>query len=1226
MKKRYFFTLFAGLLSVGAMAQTEYKVLEDLTSKIQNADFKADAPVTETITTYDYNHTDVELGGTCMFGQQTVTGWTANYPSDNIKQLSSSNDPAREDGANACAAGVFAYVDDNVAPGLGGDYFPFFSDAGDAQALGYVSVWGHVLKYSQTVNLPAGDYLLIGKFNNKAGDGELSNNFFGFQIDEETAKMSARKTFPVDEWTLDTVFVRIGIGTDVDIVVGCQFGAGSASAPHIFLDNVKLLKVDPSTYNQIQVDEAKAELLALIERGKRLHVDTSAAEAVYNNASATLAQVEAAIAAQKELNEGAITDLSPFFLTNAHFSEDEPVEGGICTYDYDCPKNNIADTNYSMLPVKGWTPNSTENGRAAGVYAIGSQAFLGGTAFLPPTTMSDGATTGKVLGFVTCWTASTQYTQHVTLPAGDYTLEISYYNSGGAQAVAKNLIGFIADDGTEYLGETTTFPVGQWGKETIVFTLDDETEGRFSLGYTSTNVGSGNMPHFFLDGISLLYEGELQFDPSLFALQGVVNSASDYLDEMFNAALYSQLETAIDEAQALVSSKSSDSEANKAAQEKITALVSEVEASIAAYKRLEEFYNKDLNNAQKKYSYISTLTDLMDDVEDAIADGTWDNARIEEVISSLPGIIKEAVQQRFDAALASGETLSEPLDISPLFDTLGYTYSTSTAQGSAVPDKQWSYGNASNFKTQYGTAEVWSQSPFTVSQTLTDLPAGNYTITTKAFYRVADNDTNYGSYTGGEEMAPAYLFAGHVKTPIANVAELAATEEGSFNTLLESYGVYVPNSQQEAYNVFENDEYTDVVTRSATTALAAQGDLTFGITVDDELQTNSWVIWYTFEIAYNALSADALASELDALIEDARLASASYEAERVVATSTALENAIGDGETAADNVNVAEMTEAIAKLNEALAMYNRSKELINEFDAAVSPYLEKIDVLPTSGNTELLTIVDMSEEQYESNAQIEDLIKRLPQAYFNYVIGRTDFDEGALDNPIDISGVILNNDFAAGNANYWTIAADESSEDGKIGQNQGYQGASYENVDEGIVVSQFIEAWRKTAATDETPVTLSNGTISQTLLGVLPQGYYRLEMDGYATHQQAIPAEGIQGVDLYAASGSTVVASTPVGIDAITGTPRHFSCDFYSNGTSLTTVGLLVHDTNANWVAADNFQLSYIGQQQPTGVEGVETATAKVSVYNVAGLRIAQPQKGLNIVVRDGKAQKVLVK
>lgn len=1234
MKKRYFMSLLMGTLAFGAMAQTQYTILQDLTSKLTNANFKADSPVTGTITTYDYNHTDVALGEFCLFGQQAVTGWTANFPSDNIKQLSNDKDPAREDGANACAAGVFAYSTDGMSTtGLGGEYYPNL-DGGDTQGLGIVSVWGHDLQYSQTVSLPKGDYLLIARLCNVAGDGSVNNNF-GYRVDAENYFRSSTKTFPLratlegegkDIWVEDTVFFRLTADASGDVVLGYQFGSGSGSAPHIFIDNVRLLQVDPSTYDKILIDEAKEELKALIERGQRLGVETSASEAVYNNASATLAQVQAAIEKQKEINATAITDLSEFFIMNPHFSQDEPLpnDNGITTYDYDMPDpkgaNGRVVNYYGMQPVKSWVANNAnKNSYASGVFEIGSNSFLGGSQFLPPTTMSDGSATGRVLGFVTCWSATIQYTQHVSLPAGSYTLTISYYNSGGANAVAKNLIGFIADDGTEYLGETLTFPVGQWGTETITFELTEETEGKFSLGYTATDSGSGNMPHFFLDGISLAYEGELEFDPSLLALQGVVNNAENYEVETFNADLLSQLEDAISEARALINSQSADVEANKAAQEKISAMLQDVQASIAAYKRLEDFYNKDLNNAQQKYPYITELVDLDDEVSAALSDCNWDNAKIDEVIASLPTIVKAAVQQRWDDAIASGAQLDEDLDISPLFDTLGVTYSTTAQSNTNVPDKQWQYGSASNFKTQFGTAEVWNQSPFTVSQTLSDLPAGTYTITTRAFYRTSDNATNYANYDANAHYA--FVFAGNNRAPLTNVVEVGSAEE--VTGWADAGGLYVPNSQEAAHNVFESADYASVVTSSTKTVLSETGDLTFGITAD-QMEGNSWVVWYTFEIAYNAMDNGILAEELQVLITRAEEAYSSYEASRVLATGTALETAIGEGQSALDNADPEQMKEAISILNKALAEKDLSAELINKFDEQVVAYGElynNLEITPT--DTELISIIeDRAEADFESNEEIQQLIDRLPAAFFNYVVSRDDFAEGTEDNVIDLTAVIMNADFTSGNANYWTINGTDVDEEGnpiRIGQNQGYQGASYENGE--VIISQFIEAWRPNGTV------LNNGTISQTLNGVLPKGYYRLEIDGYATNQAAIPEEGISGVELYAQVGETIVATTPIGISETVGKPQHFTCDFYSDGVNPATVGIKVSGTNASWLAADNFKLGYIGQETPVAVEGIATATdAPAAVYNLAGVRVKAAQKGLNIIVRDGKAQKVLVK
>lgn len=1233
MRKRYSLSLIVGMIALGASAQTQFTVVQDMTSKIANADFKTGSPVAYTIRTYDYDIPDqigFGAGGEGLFGQQEVPGWTAQNPSDN-KWMARD---ARTDGSNARAAGVFAYDLDSEI-GLGGDYFPRI-DGGDTQGLGMVAVWGADLKYTQEVSLPKGDYLLIAKVCNIAGEGTISNNF-GFRVSDDVYYRSSTSSFPLmaalegageDIWVEDTVIFRLEADVTGEVVLGFSFGAGSGSVPHLFVDNVRLLQVDPSGLDQQKIAEAKATLKELIDEGKRLGVSTSESEAVYNNASATLAQVEAAIEKQKALNDDAITDLSEFFIMNPHFTQDDPITDGICTYDYDMATNNV--THYGMQPVKSWVAsNPSQNqvvgdeniqGRACGVFETGSSAFIGGTAFTPPVTLSDGST-GKVLGFVTCWSKTTQYTQHVTLPAGSYTLTISYYNSGGTGAVAKNLIGFIADGGTEFLGETTSFPVGSWGKETVVFTLYEETEGEFSLGYTATNSGSASMPHFFLDGISLFYEGELQFDPSLFALQGIVRDAETYADQVFYSALKADFEAAISDARSLVSSQSSDAVANKAAMEKITGMLQDVLASIADYERLQKFYDAELVPAEEKYAAQPDIKDrliaLDDDIYDALQSGEWDKATIDEVIASLPAIIKEETQKAWDAAIASGSKLAEALDISPLFDTLGYTYSTTAQQGGNVPDKQWQYGSAGNFKTQYGTAEVWSQSPFEISQTIADLPAGTYTVTTRAFYRTSDNATNYSSYDPSAHYA--FIFAGHNRAPLTNVVEVGTYEEG-LTGYTDAGGLYVPNSQQAAYNVFNDETLAAKCIVSTATVLTETGDLTFGITAD-QLEENSWVIWYTFEIAYNAVDESVINDELQALIDEAQdvLDGESDAVFYIGSSSKVLTAAIQQGQSAL-NAGLDEKKSAMSAINAAIKQVEEGAALLKTFEQMSLDALEVINEIDFASNDdEFVELANKMEEAYffDTNEDIQKAIDRFPIAQANYYLNRVDFNDAALDDPIDISGVILNNSFSS-NAQHWTIVG--TDENGRIGQNQGYQSASYSNEEDGVAIDHFIEAWRPDGAL------LNDGTISQTLVVTLPEGYYRLACDGLATNQTAIPDEGIQGVGLYAQNGSAW-DWTSMAISETAGKPQHFERDFYADGTSVTKVGIRVSETNASWITADNFKLFHLGKISPDAVTSLNAdVAAKADIYNLQGMKTSATQRGLYIVVRNGKAQKVLVK
>ena len=119
MKKRLLFALLLGGMASAVSAQTEYTILQDVTSKLQNADFSADAPISGVshICTYSYDMKQADgvtadpglgNGGTAIYGMQAVSGWVASNPSDNIFYAKG----ARPDSeANGRASGVFKYED-----------------------------------------------------------------------------------------------------------------------------------------------------------------------------------------------------------------------------------------------------------------------------------------------------------------------------------------------------------------------------------------------------------------------------------------------------------------------------------------------------------------------------------------------------------------------------------------------------------------------------------------------------------------------------------------------------------------------------------------------------------------------------------------------------------------------------------------------------------------------------------------------------------------------------------------------------------------------------------------------------------------------------------------------------------------------------------------------------------------------------------------------------------
>lgn len=1219
-----FFTASCVLGGVTAQAQQQYTILEDLTSKkLTNADFKADAPLSgiEKLCTYDYDMPDNGAGsdGTGKFGLQPITGWTANLPSDNIKVMATSGDPAREDGANAKAGGIFAYDDDTneglAKVGLGGTYYaPYTSAERPGPGLGIVAVWGAEATYSQDVTLPAGAYMIIATLQNTAGTGGITNKF-GFYVSDSEYYKSKNASYAVSEgWVNDTILFMLDKETSGKLSIGYSIGSlGSGSAPHLFYDEVKIYSIDRTPLIQDQINALKAELMTLIEEAEFNKVDTKEAYSVYNDANASLEAVQAAYDNLKAAIAAAHTDLSAFFITNPHFTLDTPLpeDNGICTYDYDMedPKgaNERKVDYYGMQPVEGWTATSEEeNARASGVFKVGSNSFLGGKGYYAPTYLSDGSTEGNVLGFVDVWSAQSQYTQGVTIPAGNYTLEISYYNAGGTGTIEKNLMGFISEDGTEYLGSNMSFETGKWIKEKITFTIEEETAGQFSMGYKAVNEGSGSMPHLFIEGIALYYAGDLNIDPSLFALQAAATTGRKTLnDNDFFTELEEKLEAAVSAGEDLVSSQSADAEANTAAANAINELMPIVRANIAAYEKLDIFYNETLAEAIEKYDAIEQVSEPLNDLNDELMDVTseysWSTEQINEAIASLDTIIKDGVKAAWDAAVESGESLDEPLDITVLFEQMAYTYSTSAVKGSDVPDKEWVYGDASNFKTQYGTAEVWNQSPFEVSRTLKDMPAGTYTITTKAFYRTADNATNIANYDPSTP-ASAFVFAGYATTGLTNVADIPSAEA------IEGWegvnGVYVPNNQQAGYNIFNDEAYTEKLEKSVSTVLGEAGDLKFGVKAS-QLEGNSWVLWYSFSIKYNAPDASILSSELEGCIAEAQALKdevgmndwGTIQAEQAI---EAAQGAVGK--------DIPTVTAAISALNAAMEAMKANAEALIAVENASNKMNEAAENVE-SMTKEAEAAYAAASAKYEEAGEFstEELLALAEELNYAADLIKVPASAGASDTtPVNMTAAITNPSFEAEDGlSGWTYykgsdtqAADNSN-------------ATYtvENADG----AKVFNTWNGSAP--------EGGFYVSQVINALPAGTYKLTalVASDAGNSISVGAIGSKAGIFYD-NVAAMANAKEIGEDV--------SCIFkLEEGEALT-----IKVSSQTWFKADNFRLEYYGAestQEPTivGVSDIETADAAeiTGIYNAAGVKVNAPVKGINIIRYSNNSSKVVI-
>lgn len=185
--------------------------------------------------------------------------------------------------------------------------------------------------------------------------------------------------------------------------------------------------------------------------------------------------------------------------------------------------SNATTMTSGMQYVPGWELNVTNGDtRAAGVMNINSGSKLNGSDV--PAANYDGNSNGKVLALEAVWSGTVQYKKNVTLDAGSYQISFPIYNVAGTGSITKNLFGFIENGGTEHLATEVSFTTGNWAVMTVVFNLENDTEGYLSLGYTAANANNASMPHLFLDRVDINY-----VDPKVPArndLQNKINEAT----------------------------------------------------------------------------------------------------------------------------------------------------------------------------------------------------------------------------------------------------------------------------------------------------------------------------------------------------------------------------------------------------------------------------------------------------------------------------------------------------------------------------------------------------------------------------------------------------------------------------------------------------------------------------------------------------------------------------
>ena len=229
MKRQLLFAMLSIVSVLGIKAQ------EDVTSTyLSNADFSSGTPIDNNVCTYGK---DMESNGTTYYGPQAIDSWT------------NASVGTTADGYDNCglAGALFEYGSTPWLAGTGTPAPATDSEGNAGNAAGLCAVWGGSIQYTQAVTLPAGSYTVRFKvYNATSGNGNssgvITTDLFGFVEDGGITHYAPNNTFAIGQWSTIAVTFNLTEETAGKISMGYVGPSGNAAMPHLFVDQVQILK------------------------------------------------------------------------------------------------------------------------------------------------------------------------------------------------------------------------------------------------------------------------------------------------------------------------------------------------------------------------------------------------------------------------------------------------------------------------------------------------------------------------------------------------------------------------------------------------------------------------------------------------------------------------------------------------------------------------------------------------------------------------------------------------------------------------------------------------------------------------------------------------------------------------------------------------------------------------------------------------------------------------
>ncbi|MBQ8051551.1 MAG: tyrosine-protein phosphatase [Bacteroidaceae bacterium] len=214
--------------------------------------------------------------------------------------------------------------------------------------------------------------------------------------------------------------------------------------------------------------------------------------------------------------------------------------------------------------------------------------------------------------------------------------------------------------------------------------------------------------------------------------------------------------------------------------------------------------------------------------------------------------------------------------------------------------------DGSSYVRNNANGEKFNTASYNITQTLSGIPNGIYTLSVQGFYRNGSNSVASAAHNNGTEQLLPYLYAGSKRTPLPSVyseAKTAATGGWATSTAAG----YVPNGQSDAAKCFDSD--AGVYLATVEDIVVVDGTLAIGIAKDSKAVTSDWACFDNFTLLYHG--SDLSAVQQAALEEIARYEALNTTADEDFAEALATQRAAI--EAATSETDIAQALEAVRR-------------------------------------------------------------------------------------------------------------------------------------------------------------------------------------------------------------------------------------------------------------------------------------------------------------------------